>query len=141
MSQDTVNVHDRKVGNRLGRSSQSRVDPDSSSISPAPRLVDFDLAPELTHQHLDKSTSTYFRLIIIVFISRRRLIPPLNECSTKKAPGYVLDVDLFRLIRLIFMSQIDLSLLDTNSRQRRISNLSIVGEDSMLEEKRREISC
>ena len=87
---------------------------------------------KLTHHHLDKSTSTYFRLIIIVFISRRRLIPPLNECSTKKAPGYALDVDLFRLIRLIFMFQIDLSLKDTNSRQRRISNLSIVGEDSML---------
>ena len=66
----------------------------------------------LTHQQLDKSTSTYFRLIINVFISRRRLILHSDECSTTKVPGYALDVDLFRLIRLINRSQVDLSTLD-----------------------------
>ena len=109
------NAHDWKVGNRLGRWSQSRVDPDSSSISPAPRFVDFDSPStylRLTHQQLDKSTSTYFRLIINVFISRRRLILHSDECSTTKVPGYALDVDLFRLIRLINRSQVDLSTLD-----------------------------
>ena len=90
-------------------------------VKSRPRLL-FDLAststrrlrfsPKLTHQHLDKSTSTYFRLIINVFISRRRLILHSDECSTTKVPGYALDVDLFRLIRLIHRSQVDLSTLD-----------------------------
>ena len=86
-------------------------------VKSRPRLL-FHLAStsirrlRLTHQQLDKSTSTYFRLVINVFISRRRLILHPGECSITKVTGYALDVDLFRIIRLIHRSQVDLSILD-----------------------------
>ena len=66
----------------------------------------------LTHQQLEKSASTHFRLIINVFIGRRRLILHSDECSTTKVPGCALYVDLFRFMRLIHRSQVDLSIMD-----------------------------